>query len=287
MNFPSTVDTSIIQSVIQREFRDDISSVSKSFDYSTRRQVAFTALRELNKKISFFEMAKRVTPKYIPQQAALHVSPLLPSSSSSSTTTTTTATPITATKSSSSTSTKKYSYLKPGTFLISHPKMMDSFFSKSVICILDRKNNNNNKNNNQSSQQQQQTYGIIVNRLSINGETGKNRTLKEAFDDNMLPERLADTFGDKEVKRGGPVHVALQMLYSLPGSTKNTIGGNRIPPMIPPPSSPHHNVSSRDKKSTTTTTPASTSPDRTTYFQGDVFKAITAVEKGILDRGTY
>ena len=231
MNFPSQVDTSTIQSVIRREFRDDISSVSKSFDHLTRRQVAFTALRELNRKISFFEKAKYNSPEYLPQQAAWHVSPL-PFSPPAA-------------------------YLKPGAFLVSHPKMTDSFFSKSVICLLDRKYNNG------------QTYGVIINRTSVNTETGKNRTLKEAFDDNMLPTKLAEAFGDLEVKRGGPVHVALQMLYSLPGSEENSIGGSIIP-MIPD-----------DEDSST-----AIFSDRATYFQGDVFKAITAVEKGTLDRGT-
>lgn len=231
MNFPSQVDTSIIQSVIRREFRDDISSVSKSFDHLTRRQVAFTALRELNRKISFFEKAKYNSPEYLPQQAAWHVSPL-PFSPPAA-------------------------YLKPGAFLVSHPKMTDSFFSKSVICLLDRKYNNG------------QTYGVIINRTSVNTETGRNRTLKEAFDDNMLPTKLAEAFGDLEVKRGGPVHVALQMLYSLPGSEENSIGGSIIP-MIP----------DDDHSSTAIFS------DRATYFQGDVFKAITAVEKGTLDRGT-
>jgi hypothetical protein len=119
-----------------------------------------------------------------------------------------------------------------------------------------------------------QTYGIIVNRVSVVAETGKNRTLKEAFDENMFPERLADVFGDSMVKDGGPVHVALQMLYSLSGSEEDKIGGTLIP-MIP------------DDDETENSSTPQFSPDKAIYFQGDVFKAMRAFDKGKLDSGRF
>jgi hypothetical protein len=79
---------------------------------------------------------------------------------------------------------------------------------------------------------------------------------------------LADVFGNSTVKDGGPVHVALQMLHSLPGSEENGVGGTLIPAI------PKAEDSSTAEFS-----------DRATYFQGDVFKAISAVAKGELDSG--
>jgi hypothetical protein len=73
---------------------------------------------------------------------------------------------------------------------------------------------------------------------------------------------LADVFGNSTVKDGGPVHVALQMLHSLPGSEENGVGGTLIPAI------PEAEDSSTAEFS-----------DRATYFQGDVFKAISAVAK--------
>eukprot|EP00980_Cylindrotheca_fusiformis_P028970 scaffold22681_cov146-Cylindrotheca_fusiformis.AAC.2 len=240
MTFPSIVDTSKLEKVIKREFRDTQSSMSRHFDFATRRQVAFTTLRELNRKLSFFDAAQKSAVDASPHQAALHVSAL----------------PISTPTSS----------LQPGCFLLSHPQMNDSFFSRSVICILDYQKEIADESAAKRFEALGQTYGIIVNRVSINAETGKNRTLKEAFDENILPERLADVFGDSVVRDGGPVHVALQMLHALPGSEENRLGGTLIPAI------PEGKNSSTAEFS-----------DRATYFQGDVFKAISAVAKGEIE----
>lgn len=106
MTFPSLVDTPKLRKIIMREFRDDESSLSRYFDDVTRRQVAFTTLRELNRKLSFFDAAQKSAAKASSHQAAWHVSAL----------------PLSSTSSSSS--------LQAGCFLLSHPQMNDSFFSR-------------------------------------------------------------------------------------------------------------------------------------------------------------
>jgi hypothetical protein len=107
MTFPSLVDTSKLQTVIKREFRDDNSSLSRYFDHITRRQVAFTTLRELNRKLSFFDAAQKSAAEASPHQAAWHVSAIPRSSVSSC--------------------------LQAGCFLLSNPQMNDSFFSRRQV----------------------------------------------------------------------------------------------------------------------------------------------------------
>ncbi|CAJ1942882.1 unnamed protein product [Cylindrotheca closterium] len=242
MPVPSVVDTSRLQQVIKREFRNEKgSSMSAYFNDLTRRQVAFTALRELNKKLSV--LASVDSSEVSPNQAAWHVSSL----------------PIS----------KPSAILQPGVFLMSHPHMSDSFFSRTVICILDYENEAKSESAAKRFDLDAlgPTYGLIVNRVSMKGDTNEKRTLREAFDDNMLPERMADIFGDMPVKDGGPVHPSLQMLYSLPGSKENTIDGTLIP-TIPEP----HDGSTAEYT------------DCATYFQGDVFDAMTAIKDGKLDK---
>jgi hypothetical protein len=103
MNFPSLVNTETLKTVIRREFRNGETSISRYFDDITRRQVAFTVLRELNKKMSIYDSTTKLAPESLPQQAAWHVSPL----------------PFSPSK-----------YLRPGAFLLSNPQMTDSFFTR-------------------------------------------------------------------------------------------------------------------------------------------------------------
>lgn len=107
MTFPSKVNTSTLQKVIKREFRDDNTSLSRYFNDITRRQVAFTTLRELNRKLSFFDAAQKSAAEASPHQAASQVSALPLSSLSSC--------------------------LQPGCFLLSNPQMNDSFFSRRQV----------------------------------------------------------------------------------------------------------------------------------------------------------
>ena len=321
MIFPSQVaDTTRLRTIIQREFRkkaggnnqnEDTAAAASSvaFDDATRRKVAFTALRELNKKLAFYAQlqAKNPPQNRIPEQAAWNVAslPLHPPSS----------------------------YLQPGVFLVSHPYMQHSYFGRTVICVLEHKklsslvkksrnrhsgmtNNNdrfeygtmednsvdcseeeeeeehhaeaNEQDNDQhhrivkkrsgrrqATHQQPpgQTYGVIINRVSIEHGTGRNRTLTEVFREHMLPEKIAKVFGESSIREGGPVHVALQMIHSLacPADQEELAAsvGGRIIPMIT------NGIES----------PALYS-DRATYFQGNMFKMMPAVDDGIIDRGT-
>lgn len=246
LNFPSQVDPTRLREIVRREFRDGSSSQSIHFTNATRRQVAFTALRELNKKLSYFDDLQQASPEISPAQAAANVSPL-PFSPPSS-------------------------YLKPGAFLISHPHMNDSFFAKTVICILEDKSDMDDSAL-KRSENPGQTYGLIINRVSINTETGKTLTLEEAFEKHLLPGRLAEVFGDTMVREGGPVHVAIQMLHALSPTQEDkdatAIGGSVIPTI------PEDNESSTALYS-----------DRGAYFQGDIMKAMVAVDSGSLSQGT-
>jgi putative AlgH/UPF0301 family transcriptional regulator len=97
--------------------------------------------------------------------------------------------------------------------------------------------------------------------------------LKEAFEENMLPERLSSVFGNATVRYGGPVHMSLQMIHSLSATQQDDpqisslIGGTLIPEII-----------DKDQNA------AALYSDQATYYRGNVFKAISAVENGDLDR---
>lgn len=142
-----------------------------------------------------------------------------------------------------------------------------------MVCILDYENEIKNESaaKRYDLDAMGPTYGLVINRLSLNDDD-EPRTLREAFAENMLPERMADYFGDTPVKDGGPVHSNLQMLYSLPGNKEDTIDGNLIP-TIP--------------KEDDDDASAAQYTDRATYFQGDVFHAMTAVKDGNLDKGEF
>lgn len=268
MIFPSQVDTNRLREVVRREFRNTPESISLHFNFDsfTREQVAWTALRELNKKLSYFDDLLQSSPTpLLPQQAASNVSPL-PFSPPSS-------------------------YLRPGSFLVSHPHMMDCFFGKTVICILDHKTVSNETNNADPSIENdedssdddiksipgQATYGLIINRISVNPETQENKTLKEVFEEEMLPSKLADVFGsDSIVREGGPVPEPIQIVYSVAADNTDedslaaAVGGKLIP-----------GIPDSDDSST------SIYSDRATYFKGNLMKAMVAVDKGSLDRGMY
>ena len=299
MVFPSQANTSRLKTVIQREFRANLqnaaaesASASASFDEATRQKVAFTALRELHKKMSYYDWLKQNNPEPIPNQASWRVSnlPVHPPAS----------------------------YLRPGVFLVSHPFMHDSYFSKSVICILEHKglgsvlensryskrvssesssSSDDNEDDDdrgleeggeeeeeeshritrkRSTTPPGQTYGVIVNRVSKRNDTGEHQTIKEVFREHMLPERMADVFGDSVVREGGPVHVALQMIHSVPSPSlhEDNVGGTVIP------------FVSNEENDDDDESPALYS-DRATYFQGNIFKTMSHVEKGQMDRGTF
>ena len=147
------------------------------------------------------------------------------------------------------------SYLRPGVFLLSHPHMRGSIFTHSVILILDHVPD-------------QYTYGLIVNRPSRQYSTGKMRALKEVFVEQQFPEPLAEVFGEAPVYEGGPIHASIQMIYSKPAEadTTDSIGGRLIP-----------TITTGDQS------PALYS-DKANYYQGNVMKAIEAIQKGDIDK---
>ena len=302
MLFPSQVEPKRLRDVIRREFRDhgnygqdsDVGekesttdeAMSSLFDDQTRLQVAFVALRELNKKLAHFESLQQAArAPIIENQAARHVSPLNYNDPSS--------------------------YLRPGTFLVANPNLNDSIFTKSVICILEHKiantDNKNGSNSNESAFKRNDeigmTYGLIINKFSINQKTGENRKLCDVFKKNLVPERIGETFvGDAIVRDGGPVHFSFQMLYSVSSSTDADVieeeSSSITTDNIDDDSGPTPTLSSSSSSSSAiggTLIPmipddANTSTalysDRATYFQGDLLKAIDAVERGKIDRGT-
>lgn len=87
----------------------------------------------------------------------------------------------------------------------------------------------------------------------------------------MLPERMADVFGDSVVREGGPVHVALQVIHLLSNPSEqeelaSAIGGTIIP-----------SIGDGDDS------PALYS-NKATYFQGNMFKIMSQIENGKMDR---
>lgn len=182
MQFPSEMDTTRLKQVIRREFR----STSSKFSDSTRQQVAFLALRELNKKLSWADCLSKGIKEKDPEsildrnrrQAARHVSSLPIDDSAS--------------------------YLKAGTYLVAHP-LLRGFFRRTVICILDHTDC-------ASTSRTGGTYGLIVNRIATNPSSGRRRTLKEVL--RTLPPELMQAFGNCSVREGGPVHMSLQMIHA-------------------------------------------------------------------------
>ena len=315
MSWPSQVDTERLKRIIRREFRAESINIigtdggknwgegpvlaSSFFDETTRLQVAMVTLRELHKKLHYFDNLSESSLTPVPGQAASNASalPLSPPSS----------------------------FLRPGCFLVSHPLLNDGYFNKSVICILKHKSLNPDDNDikgeegrfyttmvdteegledvsessstsaatsaSQSTPPSRpssgkesmgtydtipgQTYGVIVNRSSVNHETGRQRTLREAFQEHMLPARLADGFGNAPIRTGGPVHVALQMIHTFPSSASMSAAGDAIGGTLIP------QVATNNNENESTTALYS---DRATFFGGNMFKAIDAINDGTIDR---
>ena len=199
MQFPSEMDTTRLKEVIRREFR----STSSVFDEATRQQVAFLALRELNKKLSWAEALSKGAKDDDPvfclrrnrRQAARHVSPL----------------PL-----------DPAAYLKAGTYLVAHP-LLTGFFRRTVICILDHTRVS-------SSSRTGGTYGLIVNRIAVSPSSGKRRTLKDVL--QTLPPELMQAFGNCSVREGGPVHMSLQMVHAR--TPEQPALGGTVLSMTPP-----------------------------------------------------
>ena len=185
MQFPSEVDTTRLENVIRREFRN--SAYSDEFNDTTRQEVAFLALRELNKKLRWneslsqdenLERENETIAVRNRRQAAKNVFML--------------------------NARDPESYLKAGTYLVAHP-LLTGFFRRTVICILDH--TNTSKYGRTGG-----TYGLIVNRIAVSHSSGKRQTLKDVL--RTLPPELMQAFGNCSVREGGPVHMSLQMIHA-------------------------------------------------------------------------
>jgi putative AlgH/UPF0301 family transcriptional regulator len=242
MQFPSqrAVKPQLLGDMIRREFKcpaeqnqhdNDSTVASSSFPLETRREVAFMALRELNKKIAWADRLLKKAPTAHPDQAARWVAPL----------------PL-----------DPSAYLQKGCYLIANPHMT-GYFRRTVICILD---------NQEGSLSSYGTYGLIVNRVCVSPQSGRNLTLEEIV--RPLPTALVGAFGGFLVKEGGPVHMSIQMMYaaSTDGSESSSSIGGTLLPMIP----------ANDEDST------AFHSDRATYYKGDIMKAAEAINGGQLDR---
>lgn len=221
MQFPSQCDSELqLRDLIRREFRcnslkdtdwrdeEEVVVPSSMYSEETRCEVAFLALREMNKKISWSERLRKEMIKRHPHQAAKHVNrlPLIPSA-----------------------------YLKPGAFLISHPHMK-GYFRRTVICILDHQDSETEE----SSLSSYGTYGLVINRICASPQMNRNFTLQEVL--KPLPNDLLLAFGNSPVREGGPVNMSVQILHSVchpegadsceSGNSAEQIGGSLIP-MIP------------------------------------------------------
>ncbi|GKY92587.1 hypothetical protein MPSEU_000228800 [Mayamaea pseudoterrestris] len=194
MQWPVSVDVSLLDSVIRREFRGSSESKSAQHPLATRQALAFMTLAALNQKLAWYEALRAKAPLVRPQQGAAYVSPLPLSPPSS--------------------------YLRPGAYLIAHPHMT-GYFRRTVISILDHKAEHDSPAGSYG------TYGLIVNRTRLSPQTHKGLTLEEVL--RPLPHDLVTSFGGSTVREGGPVHMSLQMLHSLtPDQEELRIGGSPI-----------------------------------------------------------
>ncbi|GAX23709.1 hypothetical protein FisN_12Hh286 [Fistulifera solaris] len=257
MQFPSQCDSGIqLRDLIRREFRctsvkgrdhTNEGSVAASSMYSeeTRCEVAFLALREMNKKISWAERLRKGMIQRHPHQAAKHVHPL----------------PLTP-----------RAYLKPGTFLVAHPHMK-GYFRRTVICLLDHQDGETDVS--RQCQSPYGTYGLVINRICTSPQSNRNFTLHEVL--KPLPNDLMMAFGNYPVKEGGPVNMSVQILYSVSdaevadgcpsGKSNEEIGGHLLPMVL---ENEHESTAFHS--------------DRSVHFGGDVLSAAKAVLAGQLDR---
>jgi len=289
MVFPSDAPavSAALRSAIRREFRcsssddkgdaktkkkraekkdddDDVPSppISRNYDAPARREAAFTALRELNKKLRWADELRSKWPKegaslypYHPQQAARFVDPL-PTAPPSS-------------------------YLRPGAYLIAHPNLT-GYFRRSVICILDHREEIDGGDQDAGGGAAYGTYGLIVNRpcLTMHPSSNPRRlTLRDVI--QPLPEDLTGAFGNTVVKDGGPVHVSLQMLHCATSEVEDAvrIGGHPLA-HIPPPET----AASDGRQGASNQQSPAVHTDRAVYYKGDIIHAANAVLSGNLDR---
>ncbi len=232
--FPSQIDATRLSQIIRREFRLGKNSVSVLFDEETRRNVAFMALRELNKKVELAtSLQQRAADHPLhPMQAARNVS-ILPFDRPST-------------------------YLRPGAFLLAHPRLR-GLFARSVICIL---------SHTEGEGEEYRTYGLVINKINIDFPTGEPHTLADVI---RSSNESVDAFRDSIVRDGGPVQPSFQIVYSRSPGENVAIGGTPLP-----------TIASLTDDSDNKEKSLALDSDREVYFQGDMRAATQAVKSGEL-----
>jgi len=273
MNVPSTVDTTRLQTVIRREFRKECTET----DVPLRRGLAFRALREIHKKLTFAEtlQGQKKQPHHLQQCAqSVHALPVRPPES----------------------------YLKPGAFLLAHP-LLTGYFRRSVICILDHVSSFEEDDDDDAppvyyTKKSYGTYGLVVNRLTTmdhqshsNGSIGgslRTLTLPDILKPLSLPEPMLTAFSTVPVKEGGPVHLSLQMLHSATSETHEElqIGGHLLPTVTLDKENDDIDDGNNKNNDSSTTVVESTAvtTDKAVYYRGSIPAAAKALEDGTLDR---
>mmetsp|Transcript_662 Transcript_662/g.1867 ORF Transcript_662/g.1867 Transcript_662/m.1867 type:complete len:606 (-) Transcript_662:89-1906(-) len=306
MCFPSHVvandDSQRLEEIIRREFRApslgewnrDTSGeteanqnrppteVSAYFTDTSRREAAFLALRELNKKLVWAESTgmqlgknckksdSSETKRQYRQQAAKNVE-VLPTSSPSS-------------------------YLRAGTFLVAHP-LLSGYFANTVIAILEHtephiatKRDAGSDGSDGSFVEGDQygngggTYGVIVNRSSfssIPNESGvpRPRALREVLRPDCIPPILRRAFGDSIVREGGPVNVSVQMMHTASPELEEELKlGGMVLPMV---------LSDDRDEQVGEILSAAADSDSAVYFNSDLIKAAQSVIDGKMERDDF
>ena len=304
MRFPSHIvandDAHRLEEMIRREFRapslgqwsagaseetvaaQQPTEVSAYFTDTSRREAAFLALRELNKKLIWAEsMGMRLgqnrkekdalnAKRRYRQQAAKNVK-ILPKYSPST-------------------------YLRAGTFLVAHP-LLSGYFANTVIAILDhtephvatKKDTDNGVSDDGLLEGDQYpsgggTYGVIVNRLSfssIPNEAGspRPRALREVLRPDCIPPILRRAFGDSIIREGGPVNVSVQMMHTASPELEEELKlGGMVLPMV--------QSDDRDEQVEEILSAAADS-DSAVYFNSDLIKAAQSVIDGKMERDDF
>ena len=306
MRFPSHIvandDAHRLEEMIRREFRapslgrwnagasEEIvaaqnqqpTEVSAYFTDTSRREAAFLALRELNKKLIWAEsMGMRLgqnrkekdvlkAKRRYRQQAAKNVE-ILPKYSPST-------------------------YLRAGTFLVAHP-LLSGYFAKTVIAILDhtephvatKKDAGDGASDDGLLEGDQYpsgggTYGVIVNRLSfssIPNEAGspRPRALREVLRPDCIPPILRRAFGDSIVREGGPVNVSVQMMHTASPELEEELKlEGMVLPMV---------LSDDRDEQVEEILSAAADSDSAVYFNSDLIKAAQSVIDGKMERDDF
>ena len=275
MNFPSQVKReersamTRLKEVIKREFRGLDDSLSDSYSEKNRRDTAFLALKELQKKLVWAETLgldlednedkdddepKRKFENLVAKD--IIPLPLEPASA----------------------------YLKTGTLLVAHP-LLTGCFAKSVICILQHtvsrpEDDGEKEDDLDLDESTGGTYGLIVNKSLKTGvpnrdsDQTRNRTLREVIRHDCLPEGIKVAFGDSTVRNGGPVNMSVQIIRTstTDEEEKWKLGGTVLSMA---------NDASSTEAETDIVKSTAIDTDSAIYFGGDIIKA----SQSVIDNG--